>query len=170
MRSSRDSRRLHRLNPSQSPPQPAAGGTPDHSTARRYGQIMTRAEPHPISIDGALSALTLLPNRTPMTSSQESKDAFALLSSYCEGGIYVGRWAGSSEWERHSAGEEIVMVLDGQATIFFLADDGEQIVPIGAGELVVVPQGTWHRLEAPGGVKILSVTPQPTDHSTAPPA
>jgi len=28
----------------------------------------------------------------------------------------------------------------------------------------VVPQGTWHRFEAPVGVKVMTVTPLPTDH------
>ena len=34
---------------------------------------------------------------------------------------------------------------------------------------VVVPQGTWHRFETPESVLVMSVTPQPTDHSTEPP-
>jgi len=58
------------------------------------------------------------------------------------------------------------MVIDGGTTIFFLTDDGEQAAPLVAGELVIVPQGTWHRFETPAGVALLSVTPQPTDHST----
>ncbi len=36
-----------------------------------------------------------------------------------------------------------------------------------AGMLTVVPQGCWHRFHAPHGVTLLTVTPQPTDHSTA---
>jgi mannose-6-phosphate isomerase-like protein (cupin superfamily) len=62
------------------------------------------------------------------------------------------------------------MVLEGDTTIFFLTDEGEQSADLGAGELVVVPQGTWHRFETSEGVKLLSVTPQPTDHSPGRPA
>ena len=38
------------------------------------------------------------------------------------------------------------------------------------GELVVVPQGTWHLFETPDRVQLLSVTPQPTDHAVDRPA
>jgi len=35
---------------------------------------------------------------------------------------------------------------------------------MGPGELIVVPQGVWHRFETPEGVKVVAVTPKPTDH------
>jgi uncharacterized cupin superfamily protein len=127
---------------------------------------MTEAHPDPISIDRAIAALTFLSDRTPTTTAEESADAFTLLSDYRDGGVFVGHWAGSSEWERHSVGDEIVMVFDGETTLTFLAEDGEQSSRLCAGDLVVVPQGTWHRFETPDGVKVLSVTPQPTDHRT----
>lgn len=126
---------------------------------------MASGEPVPISIDDAIAALTFLPDRSPTTTAEQSRDAFRLLSSYREGGIFVGHWAGSSEWERHAVGDEIVMVIEGETTITFLSDAGEQSAPLAAGELVIVPQGTWHRFDTPMGVKVLSVTPQPTDHS-----
>jgi uncharacterized cupin superfamily protein len=127
---------------------------------------MTEARPDPISIDRAIAALTFLSDRTPTTTAEESADAFTVLSDYRDGGVFVGHWAGSSEWERHSVGDEIVMVFDGETTLTFLAEDGEQSSRLRAGDLVVVPQGTWHRFETPDGVKVLSVTPQPTDHRT----
>lgn len=88
-----------------------------------------------------------------------------MLSPYREGGVFVGHWAGTSEWERHAAGDEIVMVLEGETTIFFLGDGRDRAAGLGPGDLVIVPEGTWHRFETPVGVKLLSVTPQPTDHS-----
>jgi uncharacterized cupin superfamily protein len=126
---------------------------------------MSRTTPVPISIDRAIDDLRFLPDRTPTTTSEESKGAFALLSDYRDGAVFVGHWAGSSEWERHPVGDEIVMVLQGETTIFFLDGDHDQPGHLTAGEFVVVPEGTWHRFETPEGVKILSVTPQPTDHS-----
>jgi len=127
---------------------------------------MAETRPHPISMDTAIAALTFLADRTPTTTAEESSGAFTRLSDYRDGGIFVGHWAGKSEWERHSAGDEIVLVVDGGTTITFLARDGEQSSRLGAGDVVVVPQGTWHRFETPHGVKVLSVTPQPTDHRT----
>jgi len=109
--------------------------------------------------------LRFLPNRTPATTAEESDGVFARLADYREGGIFVGRWAGASEWERHALGDEIVMVMEGATTIFFLTDDGERPAELTGGQLVVVPQGTWHRFETPDSVLVMSVTPQPTDHS-----
>jgi mannose-6-phosphate isomerase-like protein (cupin superfamily) len=126
---------------------------------------MTSDGPLPISIDKAIGGLTFLPNRTPTTTDEESRDAFTLLSTYRDGGVVVGHWAGNSEWERHTVGDEIVMVIDGETTIYFLIDDDERAAALRAGEFVVVPQGTWHRFETPEGVKLLTVTPQPSDHT-----
>jgi mannose-6-phosphate isomerase-like protein (cupin superfamily) len=121
--------------------------------------------PSPISIDDAIAALNFLADRTPTTTAAESDGAFKLLSTYREGGVFVGHWAGKSEWERHAAGDEIVMVVDGETTIYFLTDEGEAAAALRRGEFTIVPRGTWHRFETPDAVKVLSVTPQPTDHS-----
>ena len=32
------------------------------------------------------------------------------------------------------------------------------------GMVVIVPQGVWHRFEAPDGVSLMTTTPQPTQH------
>jgi uncharacterized cupin superfamily protein len=126
---------------------------------------MTTGAPRPFSIAAELAKLTFLPDRTPVTSDDDAGDAFGLVSDYRDGGVFVAHWAGCSEWERHRAGDEIVMVFGGRTTIFFLTDDGEHAAPLGAGDMVVVPQGTWHRFETPDAVQLLSVTPQPTDHN-----
>ena len=124
----------------------------------------------PLAIHKAIEDLTFSPDRTPTTTAEESAEAFARLSSYRDGAIFVGRWAGTSEWERHAVGDEIVMVIGGETTITFLAEDVEASSQLRAGDLVVVPQGTWHRFETPDEVKVLSVTPQPTDHRSDRPA
>ena len=126
---------------------------------------MTTARPRPIAIADAIANLSFLSNRTPRTTAEQAEGAFRRLAAYREGAIFVGHWAGSSEWERHLAADEIVMVLEGRTTIVFLTDDGELAASLGPNELVIVPQATWHRFETPDSVKVLSVTPQPTDHS-----
>ena len=127
---------------------------------------MAEGQPVPISINEAITQLTFLPDRTPTGVGEDSADAFMRLSAYRDGAIFVGHWAGTSEWERHTAGDEIVMVVDGTTTIFFLHGETEHPATLRAGQLVVVPRGTWHRFETPVGVKVLSVTPQPTDHTS----
>jgi uncharacterized cupin superfamily protein len=125
---------------------------------------MAETRPQPFAIHEAIADLTFLPDRTPTTTAEESADAFARLCTYRDGAIFVGRWAGNSEWERHAVGDEIVMVIGGETTITFLAGDEEASSQLRAGDLVVVPQGTWHRFDTPDEVEVLSVTPQPTDH------
>ncbi len=133
--------------------------------ATTYRSFMPATPPHPIAIADALANLSFLSGRTPQTTDEQAEGAFRKLAAYRDGGIFVGHWAGSSEWERHRTGDEIVMVLEGRATIFFLTDDGERAESLGPSALVIVPQSTWHRFESPDGVSILTVTPQPTDHS-----
>jgi mannose-6-phosphate isomerase-like protein (cupin superfamily) len=41
---------------------------------------------------------------------------------------------------------------------------GRQSLALTAGMMAIVPQGTWHRFEAPDGVCVMTATPQPTDH------
>jgi hypothetical protein len=47
---------------------------------------MDGPEPRPISIEDALATLIFLPDRAPRTTSEESADAFVLLSAYRDGG------------------------------------------------------------------------------------
>ncbi len=119
----------------------------------------------PISITAAFSGVCFLANRTPETSDEEAEGAFAMLSEYRDGGIFIGHYAGNSKWERHSNGDEIVFVVEGETTLILLVGGKEIPNRLGQGELLVVPKNTWHRFETSKAVKIMSVTPQPTDHS-----
>lgn len=117
------------------------------------------------SLDALLAAVEFLPNRTPeMAFEGGAEDAFAEVAAYRNGAIYVGHYSGSSEWERHANGDEIVMALEGRTTVVLWIDGAEERVALGARELVVVPAGVWHRFEGSEDLKVLTVTPQPTDH------
>jgi len=122
------------------------------------------------SIPQLLSTVKYLPNRKPESGfNGETAGVFALVSRYRDSSIYVGHYSGSSEWERHQNGDEIVFALDGSTTVVLLADGVEQRVQLNGGELVVVPQGAWHRFEGSDSLKVMSVTPTPTDHSLGQP-
>jgi mannose-6-phosphate isomerase-like protein (cupin superfamily) len=125
---------------------------------------VTAEPPGPRSIAEAIDRLTFYGEREPTTADEDMAEAFARLAPYRDGAVFVAHWAGTSEWERHPAGDEIVMVVGGETTLFLLRDGVEQANPLRAGELLVVPEGTWHRFETPVGVRVLSVTPQPTEH------
>lgn len=120
-----------------------------------------------LSLRRGFAGLTFAGDRTP--ESTDIDGAFCRLADYRDGGIFLAHYAGSSEWERHPGGDEIVMVFEGATTLILLVDGEEQRHALREGELLVVPQGTWHRFESPHGVKVVAVTPQPTQHSTESP-
>lgn len=118
-----------------------------------------------ISINDEFSKVKFLSDRTSSTTDEQSKDAFAMLSEYRDGGIFITHYAGFSEWERHPQGDEFVQIVEGETCLVLLSNDGEQRNILSQGQLLVVPKGAWHRFESPKGVKVLTITPQPTDHS-----
>lgn len=124
---------------------------------------MTRA----VDINAELAGLPALSGRSARTPADEVKAAFAVLAPFRDGSIFAGRFSGDTPWERHGKGDELVHVLDGAATLTIMTDEGPRAFELRAGMLIVVPQGHWHRFEAPGGVTVLSATPQPTDHTDA---
>ncbi len=104
---------------------------------------------------------------TEATTEADAKAAFARLDSFDHGGIFVGRFSGTSPWERHPQGDELVHVLDGEVDLTVLTDGEPVRVTLRAGSVFVVPQGLWHRQVARAVVTLLTATPTPTDISTA---
>ena len=65
-----------------------------------------------------------------------------------------------SSWERHPAGDEIVCLLSGAATMILEEGGAEEAVRLEkAGEYVVVPKGTWHTARTSVSTTMLFVTP-----------
>ena len=123
----------------------------------------------PIDVKAALAALPVLHGRGKDTTDAEKSASFTTLSPYRDGGIFGGSFSGVSQWERHQQGDEIVHILDGATTLTLIADDAEapQSFEMTAGMMIVIPQGCWHLFQAPVGVTIMTVTPQPTEHLPA---
>lgn len=66
-------------------------------------------------------------------------------------------WA---SWERHPAGEELVMLLSGAATVILEVAGAEQTVELSeVGTFVLVPPKTWHTVRATVPTKMLFLTP-----------
>jgi len=122
-----------------------------------------------ISLAKEFENLKFVENRRPNSTDEELEGAFAELSPFRDGAIFIGHYAGNSEWERHTQGDEIVFVLEGETTLVLLTGNGEIENLLQAGELLIVPKNTWHRFETPKGVKVVTATPQPTDHSVSHP-
>jgi len=117
------------------------------------------------SLIQVLSGLKHLPNRSPeMAFGDQASEAFAEVAPYRDGAVYVSYYSGSSEWERHPNGDEVVLVLDGATTIVLLRNAIEERFPLTEKELIVIPKGVWHRFEDSEQLKVMTITPQPTDH------
>ena len=63
-----------------------------------------------------------------------------------------------TSWERHPAGDELVYLVDGSATVHL--DDGRQVTAhrLEARQAVLVPAGVWHTADVhePGHVLVLT--------------
>ncbi len=83
------------------------------------------------------------------------------LGSYDESTLGIGHFvSGSSPWERHLNGDELLYVTDGSVSIEVLEGDGSStILEVGDGQLFVVPTGKWHQLTATKSVNIMFASP-----------
>jgi mannose-6-phosphate isomerase-like protein (cupin superfamily) len=63
-------------------------------------------------------------------------------------------------WEMHGAGDEIVCLLSGEATLVLDRDGVEEVTHLrDPGAFVIVPKGTWHTARTTVPTKMLFVTP-----------
>jgi mannose-6-phosphate isomerase-like protein (cupin superfamily) len=71
--------------------------------------------------------------------------------------------------ERHPDGDELAVVIDGEADLLLDDGRGEQSTRVGCGGGCVIPAGSWHRVATCEPVTILFLTPVParTEHRDA---
>jgi uncharacterized cupin superfamily protein len=63
-------------------------------------------------------------------------------------------------WEMHPAGDEIVMLLSGKATLRMKSDSAEKVVELREpGSFAVVPRNTWHTAEIRELTRMMFITP-----------
>lgn len=78
----------------------------------------------------------------------------------------VSAYRGRPPWERHPAGDELLLVLAGTTQLTVLEEGAPTIRVLSAGQLAVVPQGHWHSNDAADGVTMLWMTPsEGNEHS-----
>jgi cytosine/adenosine deaminase-related metal-dependent hydrolase len=86
--------------------------------------------------------LTMFRGRTPQSTMVDRKGSAARLASYRDGALTTNKFAGKGHWETHP-GDELIHILDGNATVEIVCDDGlPQSFALRAGMLAVIPQGT----------------------------
>ncbi len=78
---------------------------------------------------------------------QDPELAFTSFAAFNDGhlGVFRVNMSGPGPWEMHPDTDELLHVLEGSVTVELYGADGNESVRIGAGELVVVPRGRWHR-------------------------
>lgn len=111
-----------------------------------------------------LDDLVLLEGRGAHTTEAEAQASFRKLADFRDGGLFAAHFSGSSGWERHLKGDEIVQILEGSTRFDIIVDDRIESHRLTAGALLVVPRGCWHRFTSEEGVKVMTATPQPTEH------
>ena len=72
----------------------------------------------------------------------------------------VGCFSGSPPWERHTGGDELLLVFAGESQLTVIEGGRSNRRTITTGQLVIVPRGCWHRNHAPLGVTMLYITPR----------
>lgn len=75
--------------------------------------------------------------------------------------------AGTSPWARHPDDDELPYVLEGEAVIRVLTEEGPVDTMVRVASMCVVPRGPWHCHQVPELLKEFHVTQGATAHSTA---
>ena len=66
-------------------------------------------------------------------------------------------WPG---WERHPAGDEIVLLQSGRATMVLRMESGDEQVELSeVGSYIVIPRDTWHTARISTPAQMLFITP-----------
>src|ERR1700732_3405691 len=110
-----------------------------------------------IDLNAEAAKLTMFRGQTPQTTRAERRGSRALLGSYRDGLLLLGKSAGTGHWETHPE-DELLCVLDGAMTVDILEKDGPQSYTVTSGMLAVVPQGAWHRVHSADGRTVMSAT------------
>jgi mannose-6-phosphate isomerase-like protein (cupin superfamily) len=122
---------------------------------------MASKAPSIVDLNAELAKLTMF-RRTPASTPEDRKGSVANMATYRDGLLLAIKASGKDHWERHLAGDELVYILDGSATLEIVCDDGPpRSFALPAGTVAVIPQGAWHRLLSCEGATQMAVTPFP---------
>lgn len=123
----------------------------------------TTRPPSIIDVTAELAKLTMFRGRTPQSTMADRTGSAARLAPYRDGTLGISKFAGKGHWEAHPAGDELIYIVDGTATLEVVGEDGRQSLALRAGMIAINRQGTWHRFSSTDGVALLAVTPSPSE-------
>jgi mannose-6-phosphate isomerase-like protein (cupin superfamily) len=123
--------------------------------------------PSIIDLNAELAKLTMF-RRSPHSTAADRKGSVARLASYRDGLFLAIKASGKDHWERHLAGDELIHILDGIATLEIVCDDGPpKSFALSAGMVAVIPQGVWHRFLSPRATRTSPRRPFPAKRSSS---
>jgi mannose-6-phosphate isomerase-like protein (cupin superfamily) len=132
-----------------------------HAPASSVETQRASGPPTIIDLNAELATLRMF-RRTPAATAADRAGSVADLARYRDGLALAIKASGTDHWERHLAGDELVHILDGSATLEIVCDDGPpRSFTLRAGTVAVIPQAAWHRLLSPEGATQMAVTPFP---------
>jgi mannose-6-phosphate isomerase-like protein (cupin superfamily) len=132
-----------------------------HARASSVEKQPVSGPPSIVDLNAELAKLRMF-RRTLQSTAAEREGSVAQLATYRDGLVLAIKASGKDHWERHLAGDELVHILDGSATLEIVCDDGPpKSFALGAGTVSVIPQGAWHRLLSAEGATQMAVTPFP---------
>jgi len=127
-------------------------------------KVIVSETPSIIDLNAELPKLTIFRGRTPQSTMADRKGSAARLASYRDGALTATKFAGKGHWESHLAGDELIHILDGTATLEIVCDEGPpKSFELRTGMIAVNPQGMWHRFYSSEGVTLMAATPFPSD-------
>ena len=127
-------------------------------------KVIAHGTPSIIDLNAELAKLTMFRGRTPQSTMADRKGSAARLASYRDGALTATKFAGKGHWEAHLAGDELIYIVDGTATLEIVCDDGPpKSFELRAGMIAVNPQGAWHRFQSSEGVTLMAATPFPSE-------
>lgn len=63
------------------------------------------------------------------------------------------------DWERHPAGDEVVICLSGLVTVIRNVAGEDDAVELGPGDATINPRGVWHVVHVDQPARFLTITP-----------
>ena len=117
-----------------------------------------------VDLTAELAKLKTFHGRTPASTSEERKGSSTRVTTYRDATIFANKSAGQGAWERHPEGDELVYIVDGEATLQIITESGPQTIHVDAGKLAIVRRGDWHRFHYPKGVTLMTITPGKSEY------
>ncbi|MCC7254051.1 cupin domain-containing protein [Hyphomicrobium sp.] len=113
-----------------------------------------------MKIHGVAAILDEMP-LTPVTPGISPEDAvrcMRVLGTFHGCMMGLVHFSGQTGWERHTGGDEILFILEGETELTQLTAEGEIRQTVRKGDVVQIPAGVWHSQRTRSPVKLLFLT------------